>query len=684
MDGVGLTREILNRGAGTPEMKCDAMLERIRQKGLGAVDRLSLKLNPGQFDSYFGEAPFDYIHSGWAMIANTKNSNDRRLMSKVFGRHIEDIGNMIGEADDNKDQKPDMKKTEHTRTAVNGLLGFYRVGDDELKRKVNAEMDRKQDTVGSVEIMGNTIYGRVWEYKLDRAVNDPNYAPKFKSQVQEYLSANGSTDVVTNLVNMMFPESRYFSDADEVTEKKVTLLAEAVGVPMPQGADMVRSWLTVDIGQMMARDTRELDENVKQNLYVETFRKHVSANIKNILMMKEKTGSDEAVIGLYQEFGITHFGRYPADVLIDQWKNRDDKSMEYGLWIGPYSDWNTAFDDNQQVFSDFVSTAGKNNARVRVVEARGRLSVAKRIKEMNGRYGDEQKISFIVLSGHGEPGSVQLGEYIPNNNDFQIRSEDLSGKGATKMKNFYVDGMPMVFISCSTGVSGGVAQQYSVYTGGETYGPEIPTNISKIHLVRDEKGKLTFENVKFKIGAPGRYDAGSNVREEEDKRNKQRHKEILESLEVDDKYKSLMWEAKGRILLEQVLTDKIIPAVEDDIRKRYLGKEIGMKVGYVVIDEKFAGEVHGLDEVHYRSPARYVDGPDKVTIRNFSGVTPESTFSSIAEDLISPCLRAKRDFDHNDGKSGLPIMKIYLKNGSEWIYDGGYLVDLRVLYPQIK
>lgn len=44
---------------------------------------------------------------------------------------------------------------------------------------------------------------------------------------------------------------------------------------------------------------------------------------------------------LNQEFGIIFFGRYPVDVLIAQYDERNNTSMPYGAVIFPHSDWKT-------------------------------------------------------------------------------------------------------------------------------------------------------------------------------------------------------------------------------------------------------------------------------------------------------------------------------------------------------
>jgi len=154
--------------------------------------------------------------------------------------------------------------------------------------------------------------------------------------------------------------------------------------------------------------------------------------------------------------------------------------------------------------------------KLRVVEARGKVSVTKRIRDLVSHYGSDHKIQFMVVSGHGDSDSVQLGQYLENNDDWEVTIDDLKKGSVGRLKKFYHSQMPIVFWSCNTGALGGIADRYSAaVTDGITIGPKDtifdiePMNIK--FVVDGEERVPKFVDVQFGGSETGLYIQGKSA-----------------------------------------------------------------------------------------------------------------------------------------------------------------------------
>lgn len=190
---------------------------------------------------------------------------------------------------------------------------------------------------------------------------------------------------------------------------------------------------------------------------------------------------------LSQEFGVKNFGRYPQELLVKQYDERDDKSKPYGVVLYPRSDWNGAFLANQQVFGELSNQLdGKSN--IRVVEAESKYDIARALINFRKRY-PAHKISFAIVGGHGTKDSILFGG---TDQKHLLHVQDLLGKGVRRTSEFFDSNPSIILVSCSTGTEGGIGQQLSEMMGAKVIAPEIPTNISSINSTIDSEGKVTF------------------------------------------------------------------------------------------------------------------------------------------------------------------------------------------------
>jgi len=239
---------------------------------------------------------------------------------------------------------------------------------------------------------------------------------------------------------------------------------------------------------------------------------------------------------LYDGFGIANFARYDEEMLLRQLEMAE-QDTPYGVAAYPEADWNGAFFNNPS-----LGEAGKELLNggfgTRIVEVASQFELARRLNGFNKKYGKGgHKIDFMFIAGHGTKDSVQLRERkaapqiapppIPpaagtSDEEYQkalaawklrletsaaqketLVSGDIKegrGRGIRRAADeWFEEGAPVVFISCSTGIEGGIAQTAAKELGFNTVGPNKPTNIEAIDVRFDERGKPIFD-VKYFAG----------------------------------------------------------------------------------------------------------------------------------------------------------------------------------------
>lgn len=236
----------------------------------------------------------------------------------------------------------------------------------------------------------------------------------------------------------------------------------------------------------------------------------IANNIKRIISIEEQRSGGAKL--LYEQFGIRNFERYPISILIGQIDTFDQKDKPYGILVGATHDWNGAFGlwSNKEVWDRLYSEIG-DQYDFRIVEADGKMELARRLLFLDRKYGERQKISFAFLCGHGTDDYIVFGG---SHNRNLIHVDDLKGKGVGRSGGFFVEHPTIVLVSCSTGVPGGIGQRLSSVLGAKVIAPDVPTNIGAVDPVISDGG-MTF-NVEYSLQKNGKnatrtYLAGESV-----------------------------------------------------------------------------------------------------------------------------------------------------------------------------
>lgn len=219
-------------------------------------------------------------------------------------------------------------------------------------------------------------------------------------------------------------------------------------------ADLVSSWIRADL------DPRQIEENL---LSVET-------------LEKERPG---IVNALNSEFGITLFGFYSKDVLVDQFDNRDNLETPYGIYLSARADGSGVFQTTREPIEKLAGEI-KGKSHLRIVEAGSRLEVAKSLVRLDRKYGSSNKIQFAVITGHGQKEDIQFGPRWRKGSLLTI--QDLQGEGTKRSGEFFVDHPTIILVSCSTGQEGGIAQEISEKLGADVIAPDSLARIRSIDV----------------------------------------------------------------------------------------------------------------------------------------------------------------------------------------------------------
>lgn len=226
---------------------------------------------------------------------------------------------------------------------------------------------------------------------------------------------------------------------------------------------------------------------------------------KNLRMIFELESQRPGMVKtLINDYKIYDFGRYPREMLIEQYDQRDNKELPYGIVLNPRSDWNGAFYDNKKVFQELFTQLKEKGYGLRVFEVGSMYDVARSLIKADKRYGESHKISFVIVGGHGSWQSIRFGsdsepfnifnidEHLETSRDYLLlKQRDLKGSGVQRSIEFFEPNPTIILSSCTTGANRGIAQEIS-RLGATVIGPDKPTSIKNIKVARGEDGKLNF------------------------------------------------------------------------------------------------------------------------------------------------------------------------------------------------
>ncbi|MEK7571978.1 MAG: hypothetical protein AAB553_06925 [Patescibacteria group bacterium] len=357
----------------------------------------------------------------------------------------------------------------------------------------------------AMEVLVDKVLPRIHDYMQDRGLEDgDSWPPSGKARVLpviEKILTHGNNEqkekakqVIASYLEKDDPYGEIVPFREEVLSSKVP---DLYGVAFPQAqrelAQCGWSWEEV-IDDWKASCSEAMLGNI------------VGRNIEAIKALEtEETGCTKV---LSERFGIKCFGRYPKELLLRQYHERNNAYISYGIVINPrradpkgtlyqkiYERMYTSLIDQ------FLSAAFPREPRfgIRVTEG-SEHDIEERLTAFPQRYGSKKKIAFGIISGHSDGWGVRLDD------GYSLEMRHIAELFSHK---------DIVLNACYSGIDQGVAQQMSAFTDGRVHTSADSSNLNYVRLGPGDDGLLelvaTFVDVEGHTVPTVTYLAGAKV-----------------------------------------------------------------------------------------------------------------------------------------------------------------------------
>lgn len=385
------------------------------------------------------------------------------------------------EEEDDEDEEENIEEKDLVRAVAIALISNREFSPDEKSLE-----DIILNNTNENDIM--KVFSDKYEYKVPMAQNFISIIERNKNS-QAYIA-------LENLANKSFQENNFedihkFAICTKFAKEKLNnYLMEKYQVPISEFKD---SW-NFDKEQKHFND---IFENLKS---MDKIEKEGPGNVKKLV----------------ENYGIREFHRYPSEILVKQLEE-ENINQPYGLIVYPREDHNDAFDTHFEVYEKLYKDT-RGHYGLKIYEISNKRDFAKTLIKNEQKYATENKISFMILGGHGQTSGITIGpEYKKNENSNNIKNtgntidiDDLQGSGIKNVSRFFEKDPKIILVSCSTGAIGGIGQEISKEYGANVMAPEKTTNLRRIYTSYDNEGKIKFD-VKFYDKVSKAYQAGKEV-----------------------------------------------------------------------------------------------------------------------------------------------------------------------------
>ncbi len=174
-----------------------------------------------------------------------------------------------------------------------------------------------------------------------------------------------------------------------------------------------------------------------------------------------------AVHYLREEYGIQHFGRYPAQMLLDMFHRREETGP-WGLTIFAKADHNDAFYYSEPL-AQMHSEVG-DAFTTRIIECDSVTEVRRLMARLAAKHG---KAGFVIINAHGNPEGMRLGD----DQDQVLTKEVINERFGFLIHECTEEGAGICLNSCSTGQQGAVSEHIAASSGKQTSAPTTDTAV---------------------------------------------------------------------------------------------------------------------------------------------------------------------------------------------------------------
>lgn len=194
-----------------------------------------------------------------------------------------------------------------------------------------------------------------------------------------------------------------------------------------------------------------------------------------------------AVATLVNQFGLYNFARYSTEFLLRQVETQDTTG-HYVLLVYPKYDYNGAFMSHQNSIEMLMSDLPQ--LPIRVIEVNGVSQLVAQLGRLKKKYG-KHAVAGCIVGAHGTKDDMIFG--AASSTSAAVRgvftASDAQHPTARLVQEYLAEDSALIFVSCSTGQEGGVAQKVSETLDASVIAPSIPTNVAHFSAVYN-KGAL--------------------------------------------------------------------------------------------------------------------------------------------------------------------------------------------------
>ena len=218
--------------------------------------------------------------------------------------------------------------------------------------------------------------------------------------------------------------------------------------------------------------------------------KYVAEELVTFINIWQRYGR-EKTLKLVQRYGLSSFKSLPLPILDEQvnFAESGNNQKQVIVVLLPFSDHNGALRSIGPVLLKlFDDTSTTHNIVCSQIKHRDEL--LRRLSSIRKNYGsdfNDYQIDKLIIGAHGSAEGMYFG---PEESD-KITTDFIKQFGKSQHSDSVLrKDAEVILISCSTGASGGLAEQISESYKRTTHAPDIPTNIGALITKYAPNGRL--------------------------------------------------------------------------------------------------------------------------------------------------------------------------------------------------
>lgn len=189
------------------------------------------------------------------------------------------------------------------------------------------------------------------------------------------------------------------------------------------------------------------------------------------------------------KFGITWLNRYPKDVLIRQYDQKDSQKP-YGIIVSARTDWNNSLMSQhaKSLVERLAREFTEKGYEFRIIEAGSENEFITHMEQLDAAYGDQNKIGFMIVRGHADKTGFSMGRVAE---DYDITVDSFNNPDFVGLKDTLAPGASLIFDGCGIGKKNGMAHKTSEAWETTVYAPHGFESALEEIDIRVEKNRVT-------------------------------------------------------------------------------------------------------------------------------------------------------------------------------------------------